>query len=78
MVYRIERVKVNDGYYDVLLKDGTWFEIRRPEFSNIDDTIGFQLELLRQGIHFVEVNDLMLSLIVGMLFEYKAEVYHRV
>lgn len=67
MIYRIERVKANEDSFEVLLNDGTWFEIARPDLSDINTTISFQEELLSQGIHLVEVVEVMANLMAGVL-----------
>ena len=61
-----------------MLKSGEWFQIEKPDFSNSADSIRFQMELLIRGIHIIEVTDLMFTLVVGMLFAPKVEVYRRV
>lgn len=68
-------MKITGPYYDVLLKDGTWFEVKRPDFSNISDTIRLQNELGEKGIHPVEVENILFELVVGLTYPPTNEVY---
>lgn len=77
LFYQIKQVRAVKGRFGVLLHSGTSFEIVRPNFGDINDTMRFQYELLNRGIHFVEVQELMFTLVIGLLHAPSVEVYHR-
>ena len=77
MFYAIKTVQAVQEHFSVHLANGTSFKIVRPDFSDINDTIRFQYEMLSFGIHPVELEELMFTLIIGLLFDRPIEVYSR-
>ena len=75
---RITAVYPIKGSFRVHLRDGTSFTIICPDFSDINDTMRFQYEMLSFGIHPIELEELMFALIIGLLFGRPIQGYERV
>lgn len=77
MFYAIKTVHAVRDHFSVHLANDTSFTIVRPDFSDINDTMRFQYEMLSFGIHPVELEELMFTLIIGLLFDRPIEAYCR-